>query len=105
MAMLIVSIAVMAAVVSQIGVGAGFCAFTLQVKRKIGPKPNGAIPVQLIASDKARLQAWWFEAKVPNGGCVVVLHGILDSKVSSSGFAPLFLAQGYSVLTPDSRAH
>jgi len=34
-----------------------------------------------------------------------VLHGIADSRVSSVGFAPMFLNEGYAVLAPDSRAH
>lgn len=34
-----------------------------------------------------------------------MLHGIADSRASSVGFAPMFLAQGYDVLVPDSRAH
>jgi uncharacterized protein len=37
--------------------------------------------------------------------CVVVLHGIADSRAGSAGFAPFFLQHGYSVLLPDSRAH
>lgn len=41
----------------------------------------------------------------PNGTCVIVLHGIADSRAGSAGFAPMFLDQGYSVLVPDSRAH
>jgi fermentation-respiration switch protein FrsA (DUF1100 family) len=35
----------------------------------------------------------------------VILHGIGDSRLGSAGFAPMFLAAGYSVLLPDSRAH
>jgi fermentation-respiration switch protein FrsA (DUF1100 family) len=42
---------------------------------------------------------------LPNGNCVIVLHGIGDSRVGSAGFAPMFLTQGYAVLLPDSRAH
>jgi fermentation-respiration switch protein FrsA (DUF1100 family) len=34
-----------------------------------------------------------------------VLHGIADSKSGAVGFAPMLLADGYSVLLPDSRAH
>ena len=33
----------------------------------------------------------------------MVLHGIADSKSSSAGFAPMFLAKGFSVLAPDIR--
>jgi dipeptidyl aminopeptidase/acylaminoacyl peptidase len=45
------------------------------------------------------------EPAQPNGNCVIVLHGIGDSRVGSAGFAPMFLTQGYAVLLPDSRAH
>ncbi len=40
-----------------------------------------------------------------NGNCVMVLHGIADSRVGSAGFAPMFLEKGYAVLLPDSRGH
>jgi uncharacterized protein len=71
----------------------------------MGPMPRGAQPVQISARDKATLKAWWFLPAVSNGACVMVLHGIGDSKAGSSGFAPLFLNRGYAVLAPDSRAH
>jgi dipeptidyl aminopeptidase/acylaminoacyl peptidase len=58
-----------------------------------------------VARDGVRLKAWWFQPAASNGGCVVVLHGVSDSKVGSAGFAPMFLQQGYSVLAPDSRSH
>ncbi len=35
----------------------------------------------------------------------MVLHGIGDNRQGAAGFAPMFLAAGYSVLLPDSRAH
>ena len=34
-----------------------------------------------------------------------MLHGIVDSRAGSIGFAPMFLNEGYAVLLPDSRAH
>jgi len=86
-------------------VGAAFCAATLHVRRRTGAKPDGAAMAQIIAPDNTKLKAWWFQAGDSNRGCVMVLHGISDSKASSSGFAPLFLKHGYSVLAPDSRAH
>jgi hypothetical protein len=59
----------------------------------------------VIAPDKAKLGAWWMKPTHPNGNCVVVLHGISDSRVGSAGFAPMFLDAGYAVLLPDSRGH
>ncbi len=87
------------------GVGAIFCAATLHVRHRTGAKPDGSVLAQIVASDNTTLKAWWFPAADSNHGCVLVLHGISDSRASSSGFAPLFLQSGYSVLTPDSRAH
>lgn len=78
---------------------------TLHVRRRSGPKPDGAALAQIVASGNANLNAWWFRPQASNGGCVIALHGIGDSRASSSGFAPMFLADGYSVLAPDSRAH
>jgi hypothetical protein len=86
-------------------VGAGFCAATLHVPRRVGAAPPNAVNVEVVANDKVKLRAWWLQPATPNGNCVMVLHGIADSRVGSAGFAPIFLAQGYAVLVPDSRAH
>jgi dipeptidyl aminopeptidase/acylaminoacyl peptidase len=85
--------------------GAIFCGATLHVPRRLGPAPPNARTVVIVAADNANLSAWWLEPSKPNGSCVVVLHGIADSRVSAVGFAPMFLNQGYAVLLPDSRAH
>ncbi len=86
-------------------IGAVFCNATLHVPRRVGPAPEGAQDVAISADDHARLRAWWMRPRTANGNCVIVLHGIGDSRVGSGGFAPLFLNEGYSVLLPDSRAH
>jgi uncharacterized protein len=59
----------------------------------------------LRTKDGVTLQSWFVRPIHPTGACVVVLHGIADSKSGSAGFAPMFLAEGYSVLLPDSRGH
>ena len=82
-----------------------FCGATLHVPRRLGPTPLNAITVAVVAEDKVNLTAWWLQPSKPNGSCVVVLHGIADSRVSTVGFAPMFLSEGYAVLLPDSRAH
>jgi pimeloyl-ACP methyl ester carboxylesterase len=46
---------------------------------------------------------WWLRPAVSNGNCIIVLHGIADSRSSGVGFAPMF--PGYVVLAPDSRGH
>jgi len=89
-----------------VAIGAVFCAATLHVPRSRGPRPDGASAVDILARDQIKLKAWWFPAgRGTNRGCVMVLHGIGDSRRGSAGFAPMFLESGYSVLTPDSRAH
>jgi fermentation-respiration switch protein FrsA (DUF1100 family) len=92
-------------IVSFVLVGAVFCQATLLASRRIGPAPPNAEPVSIIADDKATLSAWWLRPSSANGNCVIVLHGIADSRVSSAGFAPMFHNEGYAVLAPDSRAH
>src|SRR5580704_18889417 len=86
-------------------IGAVFCQATLHVPKNLSPTPLNATIVSIAAADKAVLSAWWFSPAMPNGDCVVVLHGIGDSRAGSAGFAPMFLKAGYSVLVPDSRAH
>lgn len=85
--------------------GAIFCMATLHVPRRSGEAPPGAEDVSITASDQAVLRAWWLQPRESNGNCVIVLHGISDSRAGSVGFAPMFIGQGYSVLVPDSRAH
>jgi fermentation-respiration switch protein FrsA (DUF1100 family) len=85
--------------------GAAFCMATLHVPRNLGRTPPNAAEVSIVAGDKVTLRAWWLTSSNSNGNCVVVLHGIADSRVGSVGFAPMFLNAGYAVLLPDSRAH
>src|SRR4051794_11675285 len=61
--------------------------------------------VSVMARDGARLQGWFIESHRSANRCVIVLHGIADSRLGSAGFAPMFLNTGYSVLVPDARAH
>jgi pimeloyl-ACP methyl ester carboxylesterase len=60
--------------------------------------------VEIGAGDGARLRASLFMPEHWNSGAVLILHGISDSRGSEIGFAHLFLARGYVVLTPDNRA-
>jgi len=91
-----------------------FCQFTLHVRRT-----SPAIPTDLQlryhdaswqvhsirAFDGVPLDSWFLRPADRNGNCVMVLHGIGDSRQGSVGYATLFLDEGYSVLLPDSRAH
>lgn len=88
-----------------IAVGAGLCAAMLHVPKKVHAAPPNAGPVELTAKDNVTLRAWWLHPTTRNGNCIIVLHGIADSRAGSVNFAPMFLTQGYAVLVPDSRAH
>ena len=88
--------------------GAVLCHATLHVRRiDVSPLAfaDGSRDVSIEARDGVRLRAWFLPAAQPSGRCVVILHGIADSRTGAVGFAPMFRASGYSVLTPDSRAH
>jgi uncharacterized protein len=58
----------------------------------------------IAARDGARLRASLYIPEKWNGGAVLVLHGISDSRGSEIGFAHLFGLNGYLVLTPENRA-
>ena len=83
------------------------CQFTLHVRR-VPPVPSPGTAwrtASIRAFDGVPLDGWFVRPPTPNGNCVMVLHGIGDSRQGSAGYAPLFLDEGYSVLLPDSRAH
>ncbi|HEV2199355.1 MAG TPA: alpha/beta fold hydrolase [Bryobacteraceae bacterium] len=61
--------------------------------------------VSVIARDGISLAAWFVKPSAKTHNCVVVLHGVGDSRVGSAGYASIFLSSGYNVLLPDSRGH
>lgn len=84
--------------------GAVLCEWALRPpKRPVAANAEARV-VEITARDGVRLRASLFIPDKWNGGAVLVLHGISDSRGSEVGFAHLFLAQGYLVLTPDNRA-
>lgn len=99
--------------VALTGAAALVCNFSLHVPRRSpGPPPVALFPdadwreARIHAADRAVLEAWFVRPGTrPDGRCVIVLHGIADSRLGAAGFAPMFLAAGYSVLLPDSRGH
>lgn len=98
-----------AALTLSMGAGAVFCSATLSVPRRSVPV-SGALPgkiqdVSLQARDGVRLEASYLSQNTDGAACVMVLHGVADSRSGALGFAPMFLESGYSVLVPDSRAH
>lgn len=83
------------------------CSATLHVTRRTGALDSGTdwSNVSVRAADGAKLVAWFAEPPKKSTNCVMILHGIGDSKLGSAGFASPFLEAGYAVLLSDSRAH
>ena len=88
----------------------------LHVQQRIPPRPQRADAiarqtgatwngVQVTARDGARLDAWFFRPREPNGSAVLLLHGVGDTRLGTLGHAAFLLRSGFSVLTPDSRGH
>src|SRR5215470_8990713 len=70
-------------------------------------RPYGAHlqPLEIRAADGAVLRGWYSVPANDNGKAVILLHGITDNREGIAGFGEMFLARGYRVLLPDSRAH
>jgi pimeloyl-ACP methyl ester carboxylesterase len=81
------------------------CESALHPSRRPVPSNPEARNVEVSARDGIALRAWLLVPATPNGGAVVILHGIADSRASQLGLARMFLDHGYAVLAPDSRAH
>jgi uncharacterized protein len=96
-------VAAIALVVSG-AAGAVLCEWALRPPRRAVAPNAEARTVTIAARDGARLRASLYSSDQWNGGAVLVLHGISDSRGSEIGFAHLFLSRGYVVLTPDNRA-
>ena len=60
--------------------------------------------IEVTASDGVPLRGTFAVPEKQNGSAVILLHGISDNRMGVSGFARLFLANGYRVLLVDSRA-
>lgn len=60
---------------------------------------------ELRSFDGTLLKAWFLRSKSPARGCVLLLHGIADSRRGALGPAAFLLEEGYSLLLPDIRAH
>jgi len=61
--------------------------------------------VSINAEDKIQLRAWIIQPRHSNGDAVILLHGLADNRTGMTGYAQLFLADGFTVLLPDARAH
>lgn len=61
--------------------------------------------VVLTASDGLELAAWYVPASDPEAPCVLLCHGLLDSKWTMLRLVPWLHEAGYSVLLFDFRGH
>jgi pimeloyl-ACP methyl ester carboxylesterase len=61
--------------------------------------------VCITAPDGAVLRAWTVRPKDGNGSAVILLHGLGDNRVGTTGYGQLLVGYGYTVLMPDARAH
>ena len=60
----------------------------------------------ILQRDGAICKAWYFRnLQGRHRGAALVLHGLSDNRSGMMGYIDLFLANGYSVLAPDSRMH
>lgn len=95
---------VCAVIALWLAAGAFVCDNSLRVHRPLRPAASLGEEVQVTAGDGVILRASFVAA--PNARhCVMLLHGISDSRAGALGFAPMFVDAGYSVLAADSRAH
>src|SRR5256885_761874 len=62
-------------------------------------------PVSIHGADGVELRGWYSVPGGDNGRAVILLHGIGDNRGGVAGYEGEFLAHGYRVLLPDSRAH
>ena len=61
--------------------------------------------VKIQAADGETLDAWLFTPPHPNGAAVILLHGVVDTRMGMSAHADFLLRSGFTVLTPDCRGH
>lgn len=62
-------------------------------------------PARITTGDGTSLEAWLFRPRRSNGGDVILLHGVGDSREGMLEHARLLLNAGYTVLLPDFRGH
>jgi len=63
------------------------------------------VNVSITTPDAVTLRAWITRPRRSNGDAVILLHGLADNRFGMTGYAQLLLANGFTVLLPDARAH
>jgi fermentation-respiration switch protein FrsA (DUF1100 family) len=59
----------------------------------------------VTARDGIALRGWFFRPAQASGSTVILLHGVSDNRLGMLGYGRWLLANHYSVLLPDARAH
>jgi hypothetical protein len=59
----------------------------------------------ITAEDGVVLRGWFFRPAQTNGSSVILLHGVSDNRLGMFGYGRWLVANHYSVLLPDARAH
>jgi hypothetical protein len=59
----------------------------------------------ITALDGIVLRAWFLRPAQANGSTVILLHGVSDNRLGMLGYGRWLVANHYSVLLPDARAH
>jgi uncharacterized protein len=74
--------------------------------RTIANQLNSSLEdVSITTPDNITLRAWTIHPNRSSGDAVILLHGLADNRVGMTGYAQLLLANGFTVLLPDARAH
>jgi len=61
--------------------------------------------VTITTPDSVVLRAWTIQPRRNNGDAVILLHGLGDNRIGMTGYAQILLANGFTLLLPDARAH
>lgn len=77
----------------------------LQLPRTVMTDWPTAQVVKIDAADHVPLNAAWVPSPKFSGTCVLTVHGVGGWRARSHRFLPWLLPAGYSVLSPDLRAH
>jgi uncharacterized protein len=76
-----------------------------EARELVRPAGGEITDVSIEARDHIPLRAWLYTPPRPNGHMVLALHGVNTNRLSVAGYAAMMLKAGYTVLTPDARAH
>jgi hypothetical protein len=60
---------------------------------------------RIVTVDGVALEGWLFTPREPNGGGVILLHGVGADRNQMAQHARFLLRSGFTVLIPDSRGH